>query len=309
MAQNDSEIRIVDVVLTSNARGYRNSMFAGFALFPEVEAPSRGFKRIEFDRAAFRKHTTLRAPGAAFKRITSGHRGEPVKLQQHALIAETPVEHQEEGMKQPGLNIQARKVTVVQDVIALSLECAQADAARNAAMYAATNKIAYLGGSRWSDDASDPLQDVTDACEQIRKLTGRIANTFVVSAAVVAKLRLHPKILERFKHTNASSITDEMLASYFSVKNFVVAGGVFDDDLGTHDIWGKDAVLAFVPDGQVQDAEVPAYGYTYRLASYPMVGAVRFNEDFDTWDNKVKDEWSPEAVGPDAGFLFQNCIN
>lgn len=309
MAQNDTEIRVVDVVLTSNARGYRNSLYAGFALFPEVQAPSRGFKRIEFDRAAFRKHQTRRAAGAAFKRVTSGHRGEPVKLQQHALIAETPIEHQEEGMMQPGLNVQARKVTVVQDIIALSLECAQADAARNAAIYAAENKRAYLPGARWSDAASDPLVDVTDAKEQVRKMTGRNPNVFVVAASVVTKLRTHPKILERFKHTNAASITDEMLASYFDVKKFVVAGGVYDDDLGTHDIWGKDAVLAFVPESEAQDAEVPAYGYTYRLANYPMVGAVRLNEDFDTWDNKVKDEWSPETVGPDAGFLFQNCID
>ena len=309
MAMNDEQIRIVDPVLTTHARGYKNSSFVGSMLFPIVTSPYRGFKRIEFDRASFRKHNTRRAPGASFMRIDSGHKGLPVRLEQHALIAATPGEHQDEGAMQPGLNIQARRVTTVQDVIALSLECAQADQARKAANYGADNKLAMVGAQRWDDPASDPLVIFNDASERIRSQIGRKPTAFFPSAAVAKSLRVHPKLLERFKHTTSLAITDEMLASYFDIPKVYVGGGIYDDDTGAHDIWGNDAILAYVPMSESADAEVPAFGYTYQLNNHPMVGAMRWNDDFDTWDSKVKDEWSPELVGPDAGFLFQNAVS
>ena len=309
MAMNSEQIRIVDAVLTTNARGYTNSEFVGSMLFPFVDAFSRGMKRIEFDRSSFKRHRTRRAPGGGFIEIDSGFQGLPVNLQQHAGLATTPGEHQDEGLNSPGLNVQARKVRTGQNIIALSLECVQAEVARKAANYGADNKVALIGPQRWDDPASDPLVMVNDGCERIRSKIGRKPTVFTISAAVEKSLSVHPKIIERYKHTNAEYITNDMLAAYFGIPKVVVGGGIFDDDAGTHDIWGNDAILAYVPMGEAQDAEVPAFGYTYRLVKHPVVGTVFWNRSFNRWENQIIDEWSPELVGPDAGFLFQNAVS
>ena len=309
MNMSTSQVRVIDPILTNHSRGYSQSIFIGDSLLPVADMATRAAKRIEFGRDSFRRYKIKRAPGAQIAQVSFGYEGKPVALHQHALAAVTPVEHQEEAQEVPGIDLLSTNIDTVLAVIALEKEIQQAEAARNPAIYANSNKLALIAAAKWSDPASDPAKAVSDAKEIIRARTGRRPNVLALGAKVAATLKLHPKVLDKFKYTNSDTISDAMLASYFDVKNVLVGDAIVDDDAGnTSDVWGNDAILAFVPDGGTSNINIPAFGYTYRLRGYPFVKPAYYERSVNSWLNDVFDEWSPEVVGPDAGFLFQNCI-
>lgn len=303
---NGAQARVVDPILTNHARGYTNAEMVGRFLFPTVTMPTRAAKRIEFDRSSFRRRRTRRAPGSQIARLEFGYEGKSVNLHQEALASVIPIEHQEEAGAIPGINLQQVGVDTVLAVIALEKEIQQAGVARNAATYAASNKVALTGDNKWSDPDSDPKTQVFDAKEVIRKRIGRRPNTLVLPGSGTSALQKHPKLLEHFKHTNSSAISMEMLQSYFDIANVVSGDAIYDtDDTTTVDVWGTDAILAYVPPEGMRAMPLPSFGYTYQLANHPLVEAVEWDGDIRSWKNAVLDEFSAELVGADAGFLFQ----
>lgn len=309
MSMNGAQTRVVDPILTEHVRGYTNADFVGEALFPTVEMPTRAAKRIEFDRSSFRRRRTRRAPGSQIAALEFGYEGKPVALHQEALSAVTPIEHQQEAGAVPGIDLQQVGVDTVLAVIAMEKEIQRAEVARNAASYAASNKAVLVGDFKWSDPDSDPLMQVSDAKEVVRKRIGRRPNTLVLTGGLTSKLQVHPLIKAHFAYTTSSTITIAMLAAYFDVPNVVSGDGIYDDADGvTKDIWGNDAILAWVaPKGQRQ-MPLPSYGYTYQLRGHPLVEPARWDGDIRSWKNDVLDEFSAELVGADAGFLFQGAL-
>lgn len=309
MNMNASQARVIDPILTNHSRGYKQENFIGDWLLPIAQMPTRAAKRIEFGRESFRRYQIRRAPGTRIAQVSFGYEGKPVQLYQHALSAITPDEHQEEAAKVPGIDLLSTNVDTVLAVIALEKEIQQANAARNAATYAATNKVALAGVAKWSDPASNPAKAVEDAKEVIRGRTGRRPNVLALGAKVAASLRTHPNVKDHFKHVVTPTISDEMLAAYFNVKRVLVGDAIVDADDGTtSDVWGNDAILAYVPMEGTPNVNIPAFGYTYRLANYPYVKPAYFERGLNSWLNDVFDEWSPEVVGPDAGYLFQAAV-
>ena len=304
-----AQARVIDPILTEHVRGYTNAGMVGMYLFPFVNMPTRAAKRIEFNRDSFRRVRTRRAPGTHITQYTFGYEGKPVALTQEALQAVTPLEYQEEAGAVPGINLQQEGVDTVLSVLALEREIQQAETARNALFYAPANKLALVGADKFSDPASDPLTVVSDAKENIRKRTGRRPNTMMLGATVAAALKKHPKIKEHYKHTDSSAVSDEMLARYFDIEHVYVGDAIYDlDELTTVDVWGNDVILAFVPPEGQRNMRLPGYGYTYRLQGSPFVEQVEWDKDIRSWTNNVFDEYSPELVGPDAGFLIQNAV-
>lgn len=308
MSMNTAQARIVDPILTNHARGYTNAGFVGGALFPTVDMPTRAAKRIQFDRASFRRRRTRRAPGSPILALEFGYEGAPVALHQEALSSVVPIEHQQDANAVPGINLQTTGLDIVLQVIGLEKEIQQAQKARDASAYAASNKAALVGDNKWSSPNSDPKTQVFDAKEVIRKRIGRRPNTLLVTGGLTTSLGKHPKILDQFKYTNSSSITIAMLQAYFEVDNFVAGDAIYDqDDATTVDVWGTEAILAWVPPAGQRNMALPSYGYTYELVGHPVVEPTRWDADIRSWKNDVLDEFSAELVGADAGFLFQGA--
>jgi len=309
MNMSVAQARVIDPILTQHARGYTNAEFAGDALFPVVTMFTRAAKRIEFDRASFKRRRSRRGPGGRIAALEFGYEGKAVSLHQEALSAVVPIEHQEDAKTVPSIDLQQVAVDTVLAVIGLEKEIQQATVARNPAAYAASNKAALVGDYKWSDPDSDPKGQVFDAKEVIRKRIGRRPNTLVLAGGLTSALGKHPKIIQQFAYTNSSAITIPMLANYFDVANVVSGDAIYDlQDGTTVDVWGGDAILAYVPPVGQRQMALPSYGYTYELANHPLVEASRYDADIRSWKNDVLDEFSAELVGADAGFLFQDAL-
>lgn len=307
---NMGQTRVVDPILTEGARGYSNAEYVGGVLFPTVSMPTRGTKRIEFGREAYRRYNTRRAPGARIGRFGVGYEGDAVKLHQEALMASTPIEYQEEANAVPGIDLQQESVDVALDIIAKEKEINQAAVARDPGNYANSNKTILAGNDQWDDPDSKPKTLIGDMGEVIRTRTGRRPNVLLLGGKVATKLKSHANVLEQFKYTRSDSVTMADLATYFDLAQVVSGDAIYDDDDGvSHDIWGLDVILAYVPQQAQRNMRVPSYGYTYQLRGHPFVEKVEWDKDTRSWTNNVIDEFSAELVGADAGVLIKSAIS
>lgn len=307
-----SQARVIDPILSTVAQGYTNADLVGGALFPYVPVGQRGGKIITFNKEDFALYNTGRVPGQNTRRVQYGYSGSPYALESHSLEGMVPVELIQEANAVPGIDMGNNAVARTQNIIALRLESAQAVLATTAGNYAAANKTTLAGTSQWSDFAagvSDPVKDIEVAKEAVRKQIGRKPNTIVMGAAVLAMLKMHPKVVDRMKYTGRDVATPELLASLFGVKQVLVGEAVYADAAGTlADVWGKSVVIAYTELGGLAAMGAPTFGYTYRLQNYPTVESPYLDRNSKSWIYPVTDEVAPVIAGAAAGYLISAAV-
>lgn len=309
--QTSAQARVIDPILTSAARGYKNGDFVGELLFPAVPVGQRGGKIITFGKEDFLLYNTGRAPGANTKRVQYGHAGAPFALEQHALEGTVPFELMEEANAVPGIDLGSGAVRKTQNIIGLRTEKAQADLATTATTYAAGNKTTLVGTAQWSDysGVSNPVSDAETAKEAVRAKIGKRANTCVMGAAVFAKLKQHPVIVDRIKFTGRDTATPELIAQLFGVQRVAVGDAIYANQAGAFtDVWGKFVVFAYTNVSGVADLGEPSYGYTYRLGGYPIVETPYMDRNAKSWIYPVTDEVAPVIAGAESGYLISAAV-
>ena len=135
------------------------------------------------------------------------------------------------------------------DLVLLDREKRVADVVFAAATYPAANKKILSGISQWSDTASDPVKEVSDAIDVpvIRP------NVMVVSQQVWTVLRRHEKIVQAAKAiggTTAGLAAREAVAELFELEEILV-GRAFQNTAKPGQtvtlarLWGKNCLLLF----------------------------------------------------------------
>jgi hypothetical protein len=309
----NSQARVIDPILTEVARGYQQPALVGSALFPRVPVRQRGGKIITFDKTAFMQYANLkRAPGQNTRRIQFGYAGAAFSLEDFSLEGQVPYETESEALAVPGIDLAQRTINGVQDIIALRLELAQAALATTAANYASSNKTTLASTAQWSDQTSgvsNPAADVETAKEAVRAKTGKRPNTVVMGAAVFAKLKTHPLILDRIKYTGRDIPTTALLASLFDVEQVLVGDSVQAADDGTFsDNWGKFVVVAYTVKASLASQGTPTFGYTYQLEDMPQVEDPYVDRNAKSWIYPVTDVCSPVIAGAESGYLISAAV-
>jgi len=302
---NNRQVRVIDPILSTHAQGYRHPEHVGMALFPRVPVAVSGGQILTFGKESFRQYNIRRTPGSATKRVQFGYAGKPFALVQDALEGVVPREHLRDASQTPGINLGQRATNNAMRIASLALEVEQATLARDANNYDNDHK-ADLAASPWTDDANNPAKDIRLGQEAIRQTTGMEANTLTLSAKAFAAMRENAKVLERFKYTSRDSITVEMIAALLDLDRVVVGRAV---TAGTNDafsdVWGPDAVLAYVPQ-QASSMEEPSYGYSYTMDGHPLVEQAYYDDNAKSWMYPTTYERTPVISGMEAGYLFQN---
>ncbi|MBX9594713.1 MAG: hypothetical protein K2X46_10140, partial [Roseomonas sp.] len=200
--------------------------------------------------------------------------------------------------------------------LTLGLEIDQATLARNAASYPASNRIALAAGSRWNNAGVNPLEHFDVGMEAVRVATGMVPNVALIPAAVWRPLRRNAAMID-MAGGEAGSLTPEQVARVIGVNRVVVAGAVQAANAGDitgpmvgtfTDIWGKDVILAYVPENPA-GMEEPSYGYTYRMQGNPFVEPPRWDGDTKSWIYGVAYERVPVLSGISAGYLIQTAVD
>lgn len=303
---------VVDPILSTHARGYKNSAFVHTILFPTVQVRSRSSRVINFGKDDFRRAQTRRAPGSDTTRIQYGYGADTVSLVQDALEGIVPFEIQQEAAGMPSIDMAKLHINRTLRAIQLGHEIDASNIARNAGSYDANHKLALVGADRWASSTSKPHDDMDEASDNIRRSIGVAPNTLLLGPSVAKALKRHPSITEQFKYTSDRSITVEMLAQAFDLERVIVGKAIYlpentaDTAMAT-DIWGDDAILAYVPPQEDAEMGEPAYGYTYELTGYPMVEEPYPDRRAKSWAYPITSERRVYLTGAEGGFLFQNA--
>lgn len=310
MALTNRGVRIIDPILSSFSQGYRNSNYVGGALFPRVPVMATGGQILEFGHEAFQLVNMRRQPGGNTKRIQFGYLGKPYVLVQDSLEVPVPREHQRDASAVIGIDLGQRASKIGMNKILLQLEVDQAAMALNATNYAGSNKVALTGASKWSTPTGNPLIDIDAGREAIRAIIGIYPNTLVLSALAFNAAKNNPNVIARFQYNGgvnveASKITPQMLAGLFNVDKVVVGAAIVtSDSLVNSDIWGNNAVLAYVPQGEVF-MEEPSYGYTYTMEGQPLVEQPYWDPSAKAEVFGITMERAPVLSGISSGYLIQ----
>jgi hypothetical protein len=308
-----AQARVVDPILSTVARGYQNAKMVGGALFPYVPVQARGGKIMMFGKEAFRLYQTQRSPGSNTKRVQIGYEAGSFALESHSLEGVLAEELGQEANAVPGIDLASGTVRTVQDIFALRLEHAQAQAARNAAAYGSDNTKTLTLKARWDDPAttSDPVKEIEQYKEFVRSQTGQDPMTVVMGKKVWKTLKNHPAIIDRIKYTGVGTpkVTEAIVKELFEVDTLMVGSAVYWDDTASKfvDVWGGDLILASTETGTMTDRGRPTYGYTYRLSGYPIVEKAYQDRNAKSWMYPVTDEVAPVIAMPSAGFLLKNA--
>lgn len=307
------QFRVVDPILSQYARGYRQRELVASALFPIAFVDQYGGKVLTFGKEHFRLYNTARAPGASTARIQLGYAGEDYSIIPHDLEAVVPRERAADAAAVPGIDLAQRSVRVTLSAMWLSHEHAAASLATNAANYASTNKITLTGTDRWTDPTSDPITDIENAKDAIAVSTGMDPNTMVLSRSSASALRRHPKVVGKLPSNVTQIVSVAQLAEILEIRNLRVASAIYAtgaDDTLTQ-VWGDDAVLAYVAEGDGDASgvgqEEPSYGQTYAIRNHPIVEEPYYDNNTKSWVYGVAFHQRPVMCGPLAGYLFKGA--
>jgi hypothetical protein len=301
-------VRVIDPILSTVARGFAAQQFIARQLLPNVPVPAAGGQIIQFGREEFRQYNnTRRAPGAATVRLPMGYAGAPYALSQFAIEVPVPREHMRDASRVPGINLGTIATQKGMRNGMLDLEVEAAALVRNTASYAASNRVALAGGSRFSDAAVDPFVALETGKEAIRAQIGLYPNTVAMGARVFAALKRNQAVLDRIKYTGTGQVTTQILADLLEVEQVLIGQGIQLDaaDAAT-DIWGTDLIMAYTGIGAVDNAQ-PSFGFTYELEGHPLVEVPYWDASTKSWIYPVSYERVPVVAGNTAGYLIQTA--
>lgn len=306
-------LRVVDPVLTSIARGYANEEFIGENLFPIVNVDKAAGKIPLFGKEHFKVWETERALRAdsnemdgAWLTTTS------FATNEHDLVQKLDYLELEEAM----LNLETRAVESVMEAIALKREKQYADLVQDLATYPTDNKVT-LTDNFFNEDAIDWIKEIGNYCDSLSDIIGKEPNTIVIPRRVWALLRFHPK-LKTYLGVNVSG-TDvfnvkasvEKLADLLEIQNVLIGRSRYtSDNASFSNIWGNNIILAYItpPSGIERSPYEPCFGYTLRKKNNP------FSDKWMENNGKIEkvrttDNYDIKVVGAESAFIIDDPID
>lgn len=272
--------RVVDPVLTSIARGYKNAAFVGEHIFPIVQTDKEGITVPTFGKTAFVEYDTERAVGAESNVLVRDKVGKlDLVLNEHDLAVPVDYREQTESM----FNEEKKATRRATSGVNLRRELYAARLAQDPKVYAKENVKALAAAERWVGGKGDPIGIIEAGIEAVRNKTGLRPNLMTMGASVMSLLKFHPALQAAIGANERKRITIEILKDLFQLEDVVIGEPVSmasmkdaqDKDKTPTDIWGDNLMLHYVGKPQEgtdsADENEPSFGYTLRRKGMPVV--------------------------------------
>jgi len=222
------------------------SGFIATRVLPVINTPVKsGDMNVVPVKQLFQQHSTLRSPGAAFKRGAWSYERLSWKCAQYGW--EEPLDDSEAevfGVAQAEL-ISAKRA---RDFVLRDLEKRVADMVFNAVTWTPSHIT-----NEWDDfTKATPIADVRAASETVKSQTGMPANAVILSEAVFNNALLCDEITDKIKYVQRSLPGDlddgQLLSMAFGVPYVIVGGGAYNtkgvgQTVVGADIWSNEYVM------------------------------------------------------------------
>ncbi|MDL8055111.1 hypothetical protein QS941_26125, partial [Escherichia coli] len=243
--------RVVDPVLTSIARGYKNAAFIGERIFPVVLTDKEGVRVPTFGKTAFVEYDTERAVGADSNVLVREKTGTlDLVLGEHDLAAPVDYREQAESM----FNEESKAIRRATNGVNLRRELIAARLAQDEKVYRTGHVKKLTASDRWAGGKGDPIGVIEAGMEAVRTATGLRPNLMTMGAGVMALLKFHPAIQAAIGANERKRITTEILQDLFQIEEIVIGAPVslpsmkaaMDKNSVPADIWGDNLMLHYV---------------------------------------------------------------
>ena len=320
----------IDAVLTNISLGWGNNGLVGDILFPAVPVRKQSDKYYVFGRESWVPETSdYRGPGSEANEIPGLKVSlSPYYAQEHAL--QIPVTDEERENADSPLSPDRDGTELVTSKIQLGREVAIRNLVTDVTKFATGMSTTLSGTSQWGDYVnSDPTATIRAGVRAVHAKLFMEPNLALIPYQVMSVLQDHPKIIERIKYSERAILTPEIIAAVLGLQRVVIPGaGIGAGAPGTPGVavttsylWGKDVLLAWVPNRP--GLRVPAFGYEF-VWGYPGAGV----QAVDRWrEEKRKSDlirvgrrYDLKLVGTEinpasgdygksiAGYLIKNAI-
>ncbi len=305
----------VDVALTNLSVAYRNPAFVADRLAPVIHVRKQSDKYFVYDpeREAFRTSDDRRAPGAEANEVDFALSADSYACEDHALTAVIPDEERDNA--DPPLQPDIDRTEFLTDKIGLNKEIELAALLTDANLI--TQNETLTGEDQWSDFAnSDPVEAVQSRKADILQAVQVLPNALVLPYEVYAKVRLHPQVVDRAKFVTAGLVGPDLLAQIFDVEQVLVPRALRNEaapgqPASMSYIWGKDALLAFIPPRPALKQVALAYTFQWSAAPGGLNGlsVERWREDRRKADMiRVQRYYDQKLIAPQAAFLWKAAV-
>ena len=180
-----------------------------------------------------------------------------------------------------------------------------------------TQNATLSGTSQWSDFTnSDPIAAVEAQKATIMAAVQVLPNTLILPYQVYAKVRMHPKVLDRIAHGSVGAVTEQTLAQIFDVER-VLAPRAFKNAARPGQapsmsyVWGKNALLAYVPPRPALKQVALAYTFAWTGAAGAIAGhrVELWREERRKADMiRVQRYYDQKVIAAGAAYLWKSAV-
>lgn len=315
---NLSEIRLKqNPILTSLMLGLGQGTMIAEKLFPRLPQALSSVQLAQLGDERLRRYNTRRAPGSPTKRVNIKYEGKTYTIDQHSVEVPLPRELLREADESRKLNVGAyldiSRIAMVtaNDILGLGYELDVAELATTAGTYAAGHVLALAAGTKWSATTGTPVTDIRAASDVIRKKIGKRPNKLTLSADAFSAICTNAEVKGYLPNSNLGPAAMDQLKTILNVAEIEVGDAVWiDDDNVGQDVWGNNAILAYVPKIGGSGADIslaePGFGFTNVLEGHPFAETPYYENTSKSWVYGATFERRPNVAYNTAAFLFTN---
>jgi hypothetical protein len=305
-------------ILTNLLLGMGQGSMVAEQLFPRLPQTLSSVNLAKLGDERLRRYNLRRAPGSATKRVNIKFEGVTYSVDQYSVEVPMPRELLREADESRKLNVgnyldvSRIAMRTSSDILGLDYELEVAGMATTAGTYAAGHVLALAGATKWSAPTGTPVTDIRAASDVIRKKIGKRPNKLTLSADAESALVMNAEVRSYLPSTQMGAATLDQLKTILKVQEIVVGDAVWVDETDTgRDVWGNNAVLAYVPTiGAGGSADIslaePAFGFTNVIEGNPFAETPYYENGSKSWVYGATYERRPNVAYNTAGFLFTN---
>jgi len=219
------DVRPVDPVLTNLSFAFKNTRFLHSAIAPYAEVSEQSGTYFIYTRDFWfrRQDGAVRAADAPYLRVGYGvetNTYRTVEIGFEKLLGD-PIR----ASSQTPEDLQRMDVEFLTNLIQLELEVRAAAELFVTGIWGTSTTL--VGNDQWSDYAnSDPIANADTAIRTILRNTGARPNVLFVGLLGWERLKEHPLILDKYKHTQIGIMTPQLVAATLGVEEVVVGDSV-----------------------------------------------------------------------------------
>lgn len=262
----------------------------------------------------FRIPRTKRAPGTEPNYVEFGVSSAAYHCDNYMLAGRIPYEDLSNA--DDALELEASTARGLNQLLALDWENRVATLLTTAANQG--SGTALTGTNRWDDYGnSNPIADVTTGKAWMRLETGIEPNTLVVGAPVHDALLQHPDFIERVKYTARAdqAAIAGALADIFGVGRYLVGKAVANTaaeglPASMSYVWGKNAVLLYVPPAPGRNVPSAGYSFRWRPEGFTdLVVETKENDDRKAREKRVGYFQDERITAPQLLYGISTAVN